>query len=604
MNNNKLRKLCALTILIFVLTSQITLLSQASNTIPDNQEPPLVYDKNQYIEVVYSPLGEILSEVVKVEIEIYNNSSSQALFYLKDRIESINLNTLKMLYGTPIPTSIETFGNITIITWNDLTIEADETIVYEYIAEMYQSIPIDIDENVYVNGNMAKLNQLGNIFTFNAEVSDTVVFEINLTNIGQPLYAKGKSITPEVSSTITYSLSDDYFSNIVTTPEANSTSSINDVSSFVWLISLNDSVVLNISTEIGEISSWGEAPVEPFTIQLTSTPESVETRLEDLIDNLENSIKVLRSQRDGINRMPGFLKGFFQSALNGLNNQINELNKEKVDLEYQLLSIQNQRIPFNVEVYKEDSKCNYEVDTTIKKHRVLAESTQWSIESIKVKNTGNSTLVINGLSFKIKNTQTQLQPKYVLIHSSQDRQIYQKYETFTGNLRQIGVTFDEKTNSSYLWPRIVINSSETKNILVDWAERPIQIIFESEIEPQLELTIDVEKRHPFVYVEKVENNIVCSVLQPNAISQNLTIPEYNPSPPSGDDRTIGNFLFSPLILLFIVCTVVVFVLLIQNRRKQNIVTTIKDIKNDEDIENILDEINDIKKELENQENLV
>ena len=227
MNNNKLKELCALTSLIIIFTSQITLLSQASNIITENQEPSLVYDKNQYIEVEYSPMGEVLSEVVKVEIEVYNNSSSHELFYIKDRIESINLNTLKMLYGTPTPTSIETFGNITIIAWNDLTIEPHETIIYEYVAETSQSIPIDIDENVYVNGNIAKLNQLGSIFTFNADVSDRVAFEINLTNIGQPLYAKGKSITPEVSCTLTYSLSDDYFSNIVTTPEANSTSSIN-----------------------------------------------------------------------------------------------------------------------------------------------------------------------------------------------------------------------------------------------------------------------------------------------------------------------------------------------------------------------------------------
>jgi len=84
-----------------------------------SNEDFLTYKKSEVVEAKYSLTGVIQSEIVKVTIEIHNNASTYTSVNIRDRVEGVDQSTLTMLYDTPNPTSIEEFGNLTLITWED-----------------------------------------------------------------------------------------------------------------------------------------------------------------------------------------------------------------------------------------------------------------------------------------------------------------------------------------------------------------------------------------------------------------------------------------------------------------------------------------------------
>lgn len=590
---------------LIIFASVLPLLASNIPAFSSNdQDHSLLFDKNEVVEVKYSPLGEILKETVWVEFEVYNNGSSPANCYIKDRIKCINLDSLTMLYGTPDPTNIETFGNITIITWSNVTIEADSSVEYQYIAETWRSVPVAINETIYVNGNQTTLNHIGNTYTLNASVSDTVTIQTTITNIGQPLYTDMNTVIPEIPCTIVASLSDEYFSDITTTPEANSTSSISDMSTITWIITLNDSVTLDLSAEIEAVSSWGEASVESFIIQVGSIPESTAERLEELIENLEDAIKALQRQRDAINNMPGFLKRIFQGSLDDVTEQIGELNDEKLDLKEQLLIIQNQKKPYNVEAYSiEDTQPDYQIDVYTVKYKWANSfrNEEWAVESIEITNMGNSTLVINGLALQISSNGSVLEPKYASVLVNPDKRfVNDQWQEFKGDLTKVGIAYDAMLGTLYLEPKIVVNASESVNVLVDWAERSIKIIFECDGPPEVNYLVDVEKRYPDVQVEPSESTVTCFVKQPNVFYKELTFPE---DPPPGDGLPPGDRLGFVWSIIGVICVVAIGGYILWRRRKKvtsvKKVSSMKKITSVESVETkaLLDKIGHLKKTL-------
>lgn len=551
------------------------------------QPSSLVFNKEEDVEVSYSPLGDILSEMVRVRIEANNNGSSPNIFSFKDRVESIDASTLTMLYGTPNPKRVEVFGNTTIITWDAIKIDAGSSVEYQYMSETWRNIPIVFNESFYVNGNLTYPKHIGKIYTVGANKSDTLTLKFTIKNVGQQFYTGRKAMTPPFFCTVTASLSNEYFSDLTSSPEANSTSTLTGTSLIAWIFLLNDSVTLSLSAKVKEISTWGEAPVEPLNIQLKPVPETMIAQYKNAIESLADQIQSLKSFIDMFNRMPFLKKGIVE----GLQKQLSALKGKQADLEDQLLVIQNQKSPHDVEV----PATTYNYKTTLHIEKVAWRAgPEWAIKNIDVTNLGNTSLTINGLALEAKGNQTTLKPKYAFVLVDGD------WQMFYGDLAQLGLEYDTRNGTLYLWPRVKVSASESSNVLVDWAGRPIQLVFEYKNEPTISYILDVEECHPNVKAESTKGEISCSIVQPHVFARNTTSTGFNPPPSSQENdwlQVLTEYVWSPAVLIS-GAAIVLGVLMLQRRRRKTIALNKEAIIKDEAEKSLLHEIDSLKETLE------
>ena len=326
---------------VFFIISTFVLSMFAPRSIASNigltDQAALTYKKTEVVETKYSPFGELLSEAVKINFEVYNNNSLPAQVYIRDRVECVNPDTLAMLYNTPNPTRIESFGNTTLILWGDVTIQPQSYLKYQYMAETWRSIPIAINETIRINGNPKDPKLVGEIYALDANVSDTLTLQVTIRNVGQQLYTGRKLAAPITLCTVGASLSDYYFSDLKTSPKANSTSTIADRSLITWIMFLNDSVTLKLSAKVDAVDSWGTAPIEPITIQLTPVPEEMVTEVETKIKSLGDSVEMLEGfldVLDGLNSLLGQLTpnaSNYNSTLTMIGLTLKELSTNLTD---------------------------------------------------------------------------------------------------------------------------------------------------------------------------------------------------------------------------------------------------------------------------------
>ena len=592
----KFRCILMASLLVLVLLHPLTsdAVSSGVNSV-DSHAPLLTYKKDELIETKYSPSGELLSEVVMVKFEVYNNGPSPVHVCIRDRAECIDADTLTMLYGTPKPEMLEEFGNTTLITWDNVKIEAGSNIEYRYMAETWRMVPIDINETVYLNGNRSDLKKIGKIYTLNANVSDTLTFEVAIRNVGQPLYTGRKKVIPPILCTVTVMLSNDYFSDIVTHPEANSTSTIASASVTTWVMLLNDSVNLSLSARIKDVSSWGEAPIEPIIIRLEPVPETMITEIEQREESLNDSIKALSDYAEMldelsryIDQMAGAMSGMVKTlrqigaslrgASDALNNALTYIDQTN-PAHGIIVGVRDQLSALADQLSSSSSGGSEQVRSLAMEMRSMVGGLKGQIEDLKRKRDDLEDLLLVIQNQKIPpNVEVH---SAAIQHSCEARPCVEKvrgtnkwkiksiditnvgnntdvvhgisvqlmcnqtslkpeyalvlvngeWQEFDGDLRELGLAYDSVSGTLYLWPRVAVNSSDSSNALVDWSGRPIQIVIECECEPEVRCAIDVEERDLSAHVEPTRSQMACSINQPHVLAWNLTFPHYTPQPP-------------------------------------------------------------------------
>ena len=257
----------------------------------------VVCRKTESLEVSYAPTGKLLEKSVYVRFEIYNNNSSPAHVRIVDRVACINSSTLTFLYGTPQPATVETFGNLTRIVWENVTIDARKTIRYYYTAESLKKAPLAVNMSLRVHGEPARITEAEGIYFTNANISDTVSLQLRINNTLQPLYvANNRTAIQPLLCTVSLALSNDYFSGIKTSPKANTTSTMADKTVITWITFLgNVSKTLEASADIIDVGSWGEVTLDPIVIQASSSSEMLETYFTNAVNNLDFSIELMES---------------------------------------------------------------------------------------------------------------------------------------------------------------------------------------------------------------------------------------------------------------------------------------------------------------------
>lgn len=295
----KLKTSAYLVLLVAFLTNSAMFTSLSLNIYGaaqnSNELPHIVCRKTESLKVSYAPTGQLLEKSVYVSFEIYNNCSSPAHIRIVDRATCINSSTLTFLYGTSPPATVETFGNLTRIVWENITINARKTLRYYYTAESLKKTPLAVNMSLRVNGEPAQITEAEGIYFTNANISDTISFQLNITNKLQPLYvADNRTALQPLLCTVSLALSNDYFSGIKTSPKANTTSTMADKTVITWITFLgNVSQTLEASADVIDVGSWGEVTLDPIVIQASSSSEMLETYFTNAVNNLDFSIELI-----------------------------------------------------------------------------------------------------------------------------------------------------------------------------------------------------------------------------------------------------------------------------------------------------------------------
>ncbi len=649
---------------VFIAPIQI---AQGSSSQNDNGvEPKLLVKKSEVIEAKYSPLGNLTSKVISTSFEIYNNSSQSFTVDIIDRIDSINASTLNMLYGTPNPNEIKTFGSLTQIIWKSVTIGPNVRIKYQYLADSLKEIPVKVDEKILINGEPAKMKKLGELYTIDANVSDTITLQFTLNNTAQELYTNKGNVLPPVASIFTATLSEDNFSNLKTEPDTNSTSVIAGKSVMTWYVFLEESQVnFTISARVSKVGPWGEVVIDPVSIQIPSDTSLIEMQLERAIDNIDTmigmmenftnamsgfsgafggissvlkqmanaidgveqylislsnmnppisgalspAIKSLDQIKQGLYKLAGSLasaSSSTQQSVKELKDPIMDLKGEKEDLEDTILALNYGRNkPYDLEVKNSENSQNSEIQFDIWKGYT---ENSWMIMRADITNSENYSKMVNGLSIQMKANGELIQPTRIEVLVSPVIKGWQypaKWQAFNlTELKQIGLEYDSESSTLYLWSMKRVNASSSENLLVDWLNRPLRIIVESNTKPEVFYNLDIADLPDDVKIESTESQSVYSIAQPHLLIQNVTwVQPPPPLPPHKDWFTIiVEFLQKPEVQLLIIISLSAIVLVsgiyIMRRR---FVRRKAIAPEGMTIDELIKEIEDMKKKLKGEE---
>ena len=284
-------------LLAFSTCLNAALPSQIKTLKSSYEDGSIICRKTEFIDVQYSPNGTLLSKRVSVDIEVYNNHSSPVVVDVIDRARCINTSTLSTLYDTPNFTRIEKFGNITKIIWENVSVNASKSIHYYYTAETFRKIPLTFNSTVYINGKKANITSSNGFFFVRANFSDTITLKLNITNIQENLFVNENfSVVPPLMCTISAAFSKDYFSGVESKPDANSTSFIGDRTVLTWILFLDENpAALEASASVVDVGDWGEAQLNPITIQISSSTEMLRTYFKKMQENLKYTLDLMEN---------------------------------------------------------------------------------------------------------------------------------------------------------------------------------------------------------------------------------------------------------------------------------------------------------------------
>lgn len=623
-----MKRITSIIFLMILLLSVISLapaqIVQGSSLLDntDNLEPNLLVEKNELIEAKYSPMGDVTSQMIRTWFEIYNNGSHSSTMDVIDRIDSINASTLNVLYGTPRPTRLETFGSLTRVTWGGVTIKPDSRIKYEYVANCLREISVKVDEKILVNGEPAKIGRLGEIYTIDANVSDVITLRVTLENNSQKFYTNKGVVLPPVPCIVSAMLSEDSFSNLKTEPETNSTSTLAGKSVMTWYVLLEESLVnFTISAKISKASTWGEVVIDPISVQIPSDTSLLEEQLEGAIDSIDASIDMTEEFMEAIQGFGGAFSGISKAlkqiakaidgvilgleqirkavppiskalnpiikaldqiegslyklssglasassstreSANAMREPVIDLEDEKENLEDLILALEYSRNkPFDLEVSNSESSRNSEIRFDVWK----GPDNTWMIARADTTNSENYTKIAYGLSIQIKHNGELIQPSRVDVMVSpliKGTQYPAEWRTFDiKDIEQIGLEYDFESSTLRLWSMKRVNASTTENLLIDWMNRPVRIMVECDAEPEITYDADIADLSDRAQIESTLSQSVHSITQPHFLIQNVTWVEPPPPPPPPKDwvQIIIENLQKPEIQLLLIISVVIIV---------------------------------------------
>ncbi|MCP8317994.1 MAG: hypothetical protein H3Z51_14225, partial [archaeon] len=358
-----------------------------------------------------------------------------------------------------------------------------------------------------------------------------------------------------------------------------------------------------ISSAVKQIANAIDS-VEHYLIELSNNNPEISEELKPAIIALGQIKKGLYRLADGLASGSSSI----QQSGKEMKKPISDLKGEKEDLEDLILALNYGRNkPYDLEVRNSEGSHNSEIYFDVWKE--YTENT-WMIMRADMTNPESYARMVHGLSIQIKADGEPIQPTRIDVRVSpviNGTQYPTEWRAFSmTELEQIGLEYDLKSGTLYLWSMKRVNASSSGNLLVDWLNRSLRIIVESDAEPEILYNVDIADLQDRVQIESTESQSVYSITQPHLLIQNITWvqPPPPPSPPKDWFQMIIEYLQKPETQLLIVVSLLVIGLVsgIFFMRKRRVFEKRKIIPEKEiAINELIKEIENMKKMLKSEE---
>lgn len=319
-------KIKVILLLILILSQSCTTSSILTVKSQVEGTPLIFVKKTELIRIDLDPIGSVGSQTAEILLEVFNNGSSTAVFDLVDRSEQVDASTLILLRETPKPDSVTNIGSVTLIEWKDISLEAGDTVEFQYYVNVQKSSPINLGQTWYLNNAVANLTNSRGMYFLNANVSDVVTLELNLKNELKPLLFDGRHVFQPIPFLLVISLSNKLFSNIFTDPPADSSSLFAENWYLNWFGFLTDNktIKFRVSAQIASTDPWGQVQVNPITLQTSSDLSTLMEQLNSTTIDLNAQINILESTAESFSRIEDVLANN-TDAVNSTLEFMNEL---------------------------------------------------------------------------------------------------------------------------------------------------------------------------------------------------------------------------------------------------------------------------------------
>ncbi|MGC8831735.1 MAG: hypothetical protein ACP5PQ_04070 [Thermoproteota archaeon] len=311
-----MRRIFALFLILVLTVPQVGLTSS---------DEPLVSVSETVIYIVdLNPLTGSSTVEYKSTITVKNEGQSRVEHRFTQRIIGVNASTLVLPREARLTQVSE---DVCLVEW---LVQADPGTKILEVSGKPLFLPVWLNASLKVNGAEPNYTSAYGAFFINSKEGDAAEWTIRLRNNNPVLLnpLTNTSSKPPLFVSVSITLPDKYFGNIVFTPPVNMTSPF-EKDSASWLFILQEDAEINVKAVVKGFDDWGTIPLTPISISFSPMEESV--------------IESMRSQMVSLN-MSMVMMGMILSPLSNLTGLTSLMQDMLGNLSYGLKTMGNQTV--------------------------------------------------------------------------------------------------------------------------------------------------------------------------------------------------------------------------------------------------------------------
>lgn len=380
------------------------------------------------------------------------NDGMPVRYRFKQRLFRVNSSTLELPKEARF---IGCSGEFCIVEWN---IQANPgTTIFEVRGKPLWT-PLSIDVNMMVNGMKPAYSSVYGIFFAKAEEDSIVEWRIRLRNNNPVLLDSITNISskPPVFVSISITLPEKYFKDIIYDPLANMTSFL-EKDTVSWIFILREDAEIKVRAIVRSFDDWGTIPLTPISVSFSPMEDSVRSSIFSQLKSLNMSMGMMKMILIPLGNFTSFID-IMNTMLGNLSYALETMGNRTIMISDMLKTIGSQlgyatsQLSHAISIFSktiEDiSKVDFQrIRQVLESSRRIAPTALNSTLRV-IAEAENDLLEIKGLLMDLRNSLTDPdQIELVDRAISRIDSLYNRLKNFENQLRAAGSQIDSLLNS-------------------------------------------------------------------------------------------------------------------------------------------------------------
>ncbi|MEM2997988.1 MAG: hypothetical protein QW542_03475 [Thermoproteota archaeon] len=289
-----MRRAQALLLILVVMLPSVTPVSPEETLVTVSETLTYFLDLN--------PLTGNSTTEFKSTLTVKNTGESSVQHRFIQRLFGVDASNLALPSEARL---IRFSGDACIIEW---VVNANPgTRVFEVSGKPLR-LPLTVEASLRVNGAVPNYTSAYGVFFVKSKEGDSVEWVIRVKNNNPVLLdpLTNASSKPPLFVSITMSIPQKYFRNIVFNPPVNMTNPL-EKDSVSWLLILRDEAEIRVEAVVDGFDDWGTIPLTTVSISSSPMGESVRESISSQLNGLNASIRMMRMILTPIGNLTGFM---------------------------------------------------------------------------------------------------------------------------------------------------------------------------------------------------------------------------------------------------------------------------------------------------------